>query len=188
MNDTALFVQRLCGSDDGMKTSGAVGESRWWDTASSKQVRAPASAVVCETRDLRFGFPSWHALLIEECTIAHMKVVRDATTADIISNYSTCFSLFLLERTLFLLPVPLLFIPAYLPTLLLASNPFRRLPQVAQYGKKEFAHSFSPSLPLFSHFFLLCQSHLCSFRLLMTAHLFFVYLLSSWKLSTTTSW
>ena len=38
----------------------------WRKPASWKQVRGPAGAVVCETGDLRFAFPSWHALLHEK--------------------------------------------------------------------------------------------------------------------------
>ena len=39
-------------------------------TASLKNVRGPPDAVVCETRDLGIGFPSWYVLLFEEGTIS----------------------------------------------------------------------------------------------------------------------
>ena len=46
-----------------------------WKTASWKQVRGPAGAVVCATRDSGIGFPSWHALLFEEGVIVDVKAV-----------------------------------------------------------------------------------------------------------------
>ena len=46
-----------------------VGEGCVWEAASRKQVRGPAGAVVCETRDC----PRWHALLFEEGVIVVMK-------------------------------------------------------------------------------------------------------------------
>ena len=42
--------------------------------ASWKEVRGPAEAVVCETRDLGIRFPSWHVHLFEDGIIVDMKV------------------------------------------------------------------------------------------------------------------
>ena len=54
-------------------------EKRWrkkvWKTVRWKQVRGPAGAVVCATRDSGIGFPSWHALLFEEGVIVDVKAV-----------------------------------------------------------------------------------------------------------------
>ena len=33
-----------------------------WETVGRKQARGPAGAMVCETRDLGVGFPSWHGV------------------------------------------------------------------------------------------------------------------------------
>ena len=41
-----------------------------------KQVRGPAGAVLCETRDLGVMWPQWHALLFEGQVAVDMRVVR----------------------------------------------------------------------------------------------------------------
>ena len=46
-----------------------------WETASSTEVRGPEGAMVCESRDLGIGFPSWRALLFEEGVIVDMKTL-----------------------------------------------------------------------------------------------------------------
>ena len=57
-----------------MNTLRRVGEGRCGAPASWKEVRGPAEAVVCETRDPGIRFPSWHVHLFEDGIIVDMKV------------------------------------------------------------------------------------------------------------------
>ena len=52
----------------------------------NSQVRGPAGAVVCETKDLGTGFPIWHALLSEEGAVEDLQVVCPQDVKDMRKN------------------------------------------------------------------------------------------------------
>ena len=59
----------------GMGKRAPEGRKQIFEVQIWRQVRGPAGAVMCETRDLRIKWPQWHMLLFEGQLVVDMRVV-----------------------------------------------------------------------------------------------------------------